>query len=157
MTSLTCSQAGLRQTHLINVPQRASDQWAWTLPTIFWLFLIHIYHPLLWNRLGNSLNQECHLIYHLYPYKPSIFVYAYENGPDAHVQISCPFLPCCAISDISGVFSVFPDVLWKHCGSVCGCILQSLFFLFSLDIVRPKWQELLNSKKGIFLGSFLLL
>lgn len=48
------------------------------------------------------------------------------------------------------VFSVCLDVLWKHCGSVCGCILQSLFFLFSLDILRPKWQELLNSKKVFF-------
>lgn len=64
----------------------------------------------------------------------------------SHVQISCPFLPCCAISDISCVFSVSLDVLWKHCGSVCGYILQCLFFLFSLDILRPKWQELLNSK-----------
>lgn len=135
------------------------SQWSVSLSTSH--YLLTVPHPYLssplWNCLGNSLNQECHLIYHLYSYKPSISVYAYENGPDAHVQISCPFLPCCAISDISGVFSVFPDVLWKHCGSVCGCILQSLFFLFSLDIVRPKWQELLNSKKGIFLGSFLLL
>lgn len=87
-----------------------------TLPTIF--SLIHIHHFLLWTCLGESLYQECHLMYHLYFHKSPISVYFHVQMPLCRLEIP---------SHPAVLFWIFSSPLLLHFGNTVvtfyGCIL----------------------------------